>query len=92
METIPTFIIEHGQCEYCEFDIQDTSQVLKRLIITLYHYVKSIFINSISALLLRLAYLYALSYKGRFRQQTDHKLCLMKSPLYFHTLLMSRYR
>jgi hypothetical protein len=46
METIPTFIIEHGQCEYCEFDIQDTSQVLKRLIITLYHYVKSIFINS----------------------------------------------
>jgi hypothetical protein len=53
---------------------------------------RNIIILQISALLLRLAYLYALSYKGRFRQQTDHKLCLMKSPLYFHTLLMSRYR
>lgn len=49
METIPTFIIEHGQCEYCEFDIQDKSKVLNRLSITLYfflyHNVKSIFIN-----------------------------------------------
>lgn len=49
---------------------------------------RNIIILKISALLLRLAYLYALNYKGRFRQQTDHKLCLMKSPLYFHTLLV----